>query len=79
MPLLQVYENRGNKKTQNPEDMIETKTDTICVGKVPVMVNSSFCHLHGLSEKDSVAKGHCSFDDGGFFIIKGSEKVITNS
>lgn len=74
----QVYENRGNEKTFN-EDMIDTKTDTICIGKIPVMVNSSFCHLHGLTEKELVARGHCAFDSGGYFIIKGSEKVRLSS
>ncbi|KAG0566864.1 hypothetical protein KC19_7G093600 [Ceratodon purpureus] len=73
---LEVYENRGNEKAFNSEDVIDTKTDTICIGKIPVMVNSSFCHLHGLTEKEAVAKGHCAFDSGGYFIIKGSEKVL---
>jgi hypothetical protein len=73
-----VYENRGSEKAFNQEDMIDAKTDTICIGKIPVMVNSSFCHLHGLTEKEAVARGHCSFDSGGYFIIKGSEKVRFN-
>lgn len=58
--------------------MIEIKIDIICVGKVLVMVNLSFCYFYGFFEKDLVVKGYCLFDDGGFFIIKGLEKVIMN-
>jgi DNA-directed RNA polymerase beta subunit len=73
-----VYD-RGDERSFKEEDKIDTKTDTICIGTIPVMVNSSFCHLHGLTEKELVAKGQCSFDAGGYFIIKGSEKVRLDS
>lgn len=57
------------------DNMIQRRTETVCIGTIPVMVNSSFCHLHGLTEAELVAKGQCLFDAGGYFIIKGSEKV----
>lgn len=57
------------------DNMIQRRAETICIGTIPVMVNSSFCHLHGLTEAELVAKGQCLFDGGGYFIIKGSEKV----
>ncbi|KAH0795627.1 DNA-directed RNA polymerase II subunit RPB2 [Histomonas meleagridis] len=42
------------------------------LAKIPVMVRSKYCHLHN-SES---ALNECEFDPGGYFIIKGSEKVI---
>ncbi|KAI9149844.1 DNA-dependent RNA polymerase II [Blastocladiella emersonii ATCC 22665] len=56
-----------------------TGTETcerVNVGKIPVMVGSEFCNLHGLGELELAAAGECSFDKGGYFIINGSEKVI---
>lgn len=40
------------------------------VGMLPVMVRSDLCHMKG------VTGGDCDFDQGGYFIIKGAEKVI---
>ncbi|VDM49524.1 unnamed protein product [Toxocara canis] len=43
---------------------------------VPVMLMSSRCHLRGLSRSQLVAKGEEGTEKGGYFIVKGSEKVI---
>eukprot|EP00249_Psilotum_nudum_P027034 c34283_g1_i1 orf=3-794(-) len=50
--------------------------DKVFIGKIPVMVKSALCHLHDMKDEDSVHKGDCLFDVGGYFIIKGSEKVL---
>lgn len=39
------------------------------------MLRSKFCRLNNLSELEVVAQGECSYDQGGYFIINGSEKV----
>ncbi|KAI5070456.1 hypothetical protein GOP47_0014799 [Adiantum capillus-veneris] len=49
---------------------------SVSIGRIPVMVQSSYCQLHGLSKQTSLQRGHCHFDVGGYFIIKGSEKVL---
>ncbi|KAM0681559.1 DNA-dependent RNA polymerase II [Glugoides intestinalis] len=46
------------------------------LGQLPVMLRSSCCVLHGLIEKDIVQIGECPYDQGGYFIVTGSEKVI---
>jgi DNA-directed RNA polymerase beta subunit len=48
------------------------------VGKMPVMLKSKHCNLHGLSREDLVKKGEDATDPGGYFIINGTEKVIVN-
>ena len=52
----------------------------IFLGKVPIMLKSSTCHLLNKqlikSERDLHAWGECPYDQGGYFIINGSEKVL---
>ena len=44
---------------------------------MPIMTRSSFCHLRMLkNDRDLTMAGECTFDQGGYFIINGSEKVI---
>ena len=45
------------------------------IGHVPVMVKSRFCSLHG-EDTDILEVGECVHDQGGYFVINGSEKVI---
>lgn len=46
------------------------------LGKVPIMLKSVYCSLHGQNEMDLCQLGECPFDQGGYFIINGSEKVL---
>ena len=47
------------------------ETHWIFIGLLPVMVKSNLCLLHSLKESE------CLFDAGGYFLVKGMEKVIT--
>lgn len=46
------------------------------IGKVPIMVRSKFCSLNELDDAERIDVNECEFDQGGYFIIKGGEKVI---
>jgi len=46
------------------------------IGKVPIMLRSTFCTLANKSESDIADLGECVYDQGGYFIINGSEKVL---
>lgn len=48
----------------------------VLLGYLPIMLRSKFCSLSDLSDRDLTMKGECVFDQGGYFIINGSEKVI---
>lgn len=50
--------------------------EKILLGKFPVMVQSDFCILSGLSRETRFHMGECRNDYGGYFIIDGKEKVI---
>ena len=48
----------------------------VSIGKFPIMVKSSICVLTQNSHINPVSVGECTFDHGGYFIIKGSEKTV---
>jgi DNA-directed RNA polymerase beta subunit len=76
IPKLAASPAETREEEEEEEEMvIQMRRERVCIGKVPIMVKSQFCHLHGLSDEEAAKKGHCAFDAGGYFIIKGSEKV----
>ncbi|KAH9748686.1 DNA-directed RNA polymerase II subunit 2 [Citrus sinensis] len=44
--------------------------------EVPIMLRSSYCTLYQNSQKALTELGECPYDEGGYFIINGSEKVL---
>lgn len=56
----------------NPPQTIEQ----VFIGKLPVMLKSKICALRNRSEAELYAFQECPLDQGGYFIINGSEKVL---
>lgn len=50
----------------------------VCIGRIPCMVQSSYCNLYGLTDEERIARGECEHDPGGYYIINGTEKVIVS-
>lgn len=50
----------------------------VFVGEVPIMLRSAYCSLADAagSDADLAALGECPFDQGGYFVVNGSEKVL---
>ena len=48
----------------------------IAIGRMPIMVGSSRCHLRNKSENELARLQECPYDPRGYFIINGTEKVI---
>lgn len=48
----------------------------ILIGRMPLMLRSDRCVLKGKSEDELAALKECPLDPGGYFIVKGTEKVI---
>lgn len=46
------------------------------IGKIPIMLQSKYCVLSEKTNRTRTEMGECEYDDGGYFIINGSEKVI---
>jgi DNA-directed RNA polymerase II subunit RPB2 len=57
---------------ENPEKS-EAK---VFIGRLPVMMKSSLCRLHTVPDEQLYGHQECPYDQGGYFIINGSEKVL---
>jgi DNA-directed RNA polymerase beta subunit len=43
---------------------------------IPIMVKSAYCPLSADTGRSQAELGECEYDKGGYFIVKGSEKVL---
>lgn len=66
------------ERTINPEgELVEEKRHTrYPIAKIPVMIGSVKCNLYGRTKDEWMRAGECEYDVGGFFIIKGKERVL---
>lgn len=48
----------------------------VFIGRVPIMLKSNYCRLFDCSAAEIANLGECSYDEGGYFIINGGEKVL---
>ena len=64
-------------ETLETEEGVEvTKHNRIMLGRIPVMLRSNLCHLSSCTKQERIKNGECEYDEGGYFIIKGKERVI---
>jgi DNA-directed RNA polymerase III subunit RPC2 len=52
------------------------KRKDIRIGRMPIMLRSANCVLKGKSERQLACLNECSVDPGGYFVVRGQEKVI---
>ncbi|KAF2090959.1 DNA-directed RNA polymerase II polypeptide [Saccharata proteae CBS 121410] len=45
-------------------------------GRLPTMLKSCICNLRDMTDEELYAHNECPYDQGGYFIINGSEKVL---
>ena len=57
------------------EDKVK-KQKGVPIGSIPIMLRSDLCHLKGKNEAQLAKLGECPMDPGGYFVVKGQEKVI---
>lgn len=62
------YNNREEGKT-----VILPKVE---IGKIPIMLHSNLCILSKMKSSVLNELGECMYDQGGYFIVRGKEKVI---
>ncbi len=66
----------GTELVWEREDDPETDSTQVYAGKLPVMLKSKICALRNRPEEVLYAHNECPYDQGGYFIINGSEKVL---
>ncbi|KAK3000313.1 hypothetical protein RJ639_020678 [Escallonia herrerae] len=52
------------------------KREKAIIGRMPIMLRSCRCVLYEKDEDELARRGECPLDPGGYFVIKGTEKVI---
>lgn len=70
--FIRVYKKFINKNTEE----INESTETFSPGNLPIMVKSVLCRLYEASEKKLVDAKECIYEQGGYFIVNGTEKVL---
>jgi DNA-directed RNA polymerase II subunit RPB2 len=58
------------------KDILSCKTELVNLCNIPIMVGSSYCITHGMPKKGLVELQECEYDQGGYFIVNGNEKVL---
>ena len=69
--------NIGVRFIDNEKNTVTIKNfEKINIGTIPIMIKSKLCILNGLDDIRLNELGECPYDQGGYFIIKGKEKVF---
>jgi DNA-directed RNA polymerase subunit B len=51
-------------------------SENVEIGRIPIMVKSKACNTVGMSKEELIANYNDPLDPGGYFIIKGNERVM---
>ncbi|MCK5624861.1 DNA-directed RNA polymerase subunit B [Candidatus Pacearchaeota archaeon] len=60
--------------TVRKDDQVDS--ETVEIGRIPIMVKSKVCNTAGMSQEELIANYNDGMDPGGYFIIKGNERVM---
>ena len=55
-----------------------TKHLRVVLGRIPIMLRSSRCYLSKMTPEERIKAGECEYDNGGYFIVKGKERVLVS-
>ena len=82
--LIMPYEARLRNLTYSAPITLEitirkgdqVDSENVEIGRIPVMVKSNLCNTNGLMKDELVQNYHDPLDPGGYFIIRGNERVM---
>jgi DNA-directed RNA polymerase II subunit RPB2 len=68
--IFQVGED-GNRQQVDEREIVK-----VPLFRIPIMVRTEYCWLKNADDKQLCEFGECPLDQGGYFVINGSEKVL---
>ena len=71
-----IFCNIGVKYIMSDGSIEVRNFEKLNIGFIPIMIHSKLCILNKLDSVKLSEMGECPFDQGGYFIIKGKEKVV---
>ena len=76
--LLDYVSNKKEYFENTDEEKVteEIRKEKEFIGKIPIMVRSKYCNLYDKDDAGRIDVRECVFDQGGYFIITGGEKVV---
>jgi DNA-directed RNA polymerase subunit B" len=54
----------------------QVETAEVQLGRIPIIVKSNVCNLHGLTKQDLIDRYVDPADSGGYFIVNGNERIL---
>ena len=78
--ILKIYDINGELQSDSNSIGLRKvfKFPGISLGNVPIMLHSNSCVLSHMRKELLYKMGECQYDQGGYFIIDGKEKVIVS-
>ncbi len=71
-----IYIKYISKEVGKEEKIYEKTFNNIKIGAIPIMLHSKLCVLNNQPKQVLREMGECVYDQGGYFIVEGKEKVI---
>lgn len=76
-PLYIDMSKEIKKENLESGDVKETiDYETIIIAWIPIVLQSSYCSLYGKTESDLSKAKECIYDQGGYFVVNGTERVL---
>ena len=73
---LDVSRTTKNYDADGNEEDVTEDLPKVFLGQVPIMLRSTYCILSDSNDRELTDLGECPYDQGGYFVINGSEKVL---
>ena len=68
----------GGVGSSGPANIITKTFEKINMGRIPIMLQSNLCVISGATMEMKKQMGECPYDQGGYFVVEGQEKVIVS-
>ena len=65
-------------KPENGQEIENKEYFKVMIARIPMMLGTSKCNLYGKTVAQRLELGECHHDEGGYFIIRGKERVLVS-